>query len=104
MSSFWAGGLRQQIFLGDAAFVERLLAARTPAPRDAREVPRAQRSRPVSLAQLLQHGVPRDEALHTVHTQGDATMTKLAEALGLSVSRVSRVIAASEASGAKGKT
>ncbi|MBK6472952.1 MAG: transposase [Betaproteobacteria bacterium] len=89
-SDFWARRLTRQVFLGDEAFAEPLLAALPATQRRAHEVPRVQRSRPLELPQLLQAGMSRDEALHTAYTQGGATMTHLAAALGLSVSRVSR--------------
>jgi DNA-binding MarR family transcriptional regulator len=43
----------------------------------------------------------REEALYNAHTQGAMTMSAIARELGLSISRVSRLIARAE--GAKGK-
>lgn len=84
----WPGRLRQQIFLGDADFADRMraLAAtpRRPAPR-------------TRYADWLRRaGGIREQALWLAHTQGGATMTALAAELGLSVSRISRLIAAAE--------
>ena len=103
-AGLWANGLRQQIFLGDEDFAERMSAALPAALRQAREVPRRQRGRPVTLQQLLGANIPREQALHTAYTEGGFTMTQLAAELGLSVSRVSRLISAFEAGRAKGKT
>lgn len=90
---FWAEGLRQQVFLGDEAFVQTQLARLTANPATPSEVPRAQRSHPdESLSALLARGIPRDEALYRAYTAGGATMTALARETGLSVSRVSRLI------------
>lgn len=84
----WPGRLREQIFLGDAAFAQRMraLAARPqPAPRDA-----------VWGDWLRRAGGNREQALWLAHTEGGLPMSRLAHALGLSVSRVSRLIAAAE--------
>ena len=84
----WPGRLRQQIFLGDAAFAERMRALAA-APR--RRPPRA------GYADWLRRaGGIREQALWLAHTQGGLTMTALADQLGLSVSRISRLIAAAE--------
>ena len=105
-AGLWTSGLRQQVFLGDDAFVERTQAL-VPAGRlRAAEVPLQQRRRPAmpkTLAQQLQSGVARGEALRVAYTEAGMTMTQLAREAGLSVSSVSRLIAAAEAK-AKGKT
>lgn len=103
-AGFWAAGLRRQVFLGDENFVESALAALPARQRQAVEVPRVQRHRPLSLRQLMQDGLPREAALHAAYTEGGLTMTQLARELGRSVSRVSRLIAAFEAGRARGKT
>lgn len=92
----WDTALRQQIYLGDEAFVERMQALAA-APRQAAEVPRAQRQRTVTLSSLLAAGLPRPSALRRAHAEGGVTMTALAAEAGLSVSRVSRLIAKEEA-------
>jgi REP element-mobilizing transposase RayT len=101
----WARGLRQQVFLGDEAFVGRMLADAPSISRVHPEVPRAQRVRPGNLRALLEEGPTREHALHVAYTQHGFTMTRLAEELGLSVSRVSRLIASFEKQlKARGKT
>ena len=99
--SLWDGALRQQIYLGDAEFVERMQALAEPQRVGARETPKAQRSRPATLQQWLEGCGSREEALRRAHVEGGLSMTALARELGLSVSRVSRLIACAEA---KGKT
>lgn len=82
--------LRQQIYLGDAAFVQRMTQqvqkagspACTPRPRQWRD--------------WLRGSASREEALYRAHTEGGQSMTELARELGLSVSRVSRLIAGHE--------
>ncbi|SEK65568.1 REP element-mobilizing transposase RayT [Roseateles sp. YR242] len=81
------GQLRHQIFLGDAAFVQRTV-------RLSERVPRA--PRPRGLREWLRNSGSREEALYRAHTEGGQSMTALARELGLSVSRVSRLIAGHE--------
>lgn len=84
----WPGRLREQIFLGDAEFAARMRAAAAAQPR------RASR---VGFAEWLRRaGGIREQALWLAHTEGGVSMTALAEQLGLSVSRISRLIAAAE--------
>jgi len=91
--ALWEDGLRQQIYLGDDAFVGRMQALAEPPRWAARDTPRAQRSSPRPLAHWLALCASRDEALYRAHTEGGLTMTALARELGLSISRVSRLIA-----------
>ena len=94
----WDNALRQQIYLGDEAFVERMQAradARTPTA--AREIPKRQRAAPRPIDHWLrQTDLPREQALHRAHTEGGHTMSAIAQEMGLSVSRVSRLIARAE--------
>lgn len=83
----WPGRLRQQIFLGDADFAARMRAAAA--------VPRRP-SRAGYAEWLRRAGGIREQALWLAHTEGGIAMTALAEQLGLSVSRISRLIAAAE--------
>jgi len=92
----WDAALRQQIYLGDDGFVERMQDLVEPQRRMAREVPRPQRSKPASLDDWLAACASRDEALLQAHTQSGLTMSSLAQALGLSVAQVSRLIAQAE--------
>ncbi len=83
----WPGRLREQIFLGDADFAARMRAAAV-APRRA--------ARPAFGEWLKRAGGIREQALWLAHTEGGVAMTELAGQLGLSVSRISRLIAAAE--------
>jgi putative transposase len=83
----WPGRLREQIFLGDADFARRMRAAAVAPRRVAR----------TSWAEWLRRAAGhREQALWLAHTEGGVAMTELAAQLGLSVSRVSRLIAAAE--------
>jgi putative transposase len=98
----WDGALRQQIYLGDEAFVERMQARVEPRRIRAREIPKIQRRKPNSLQQWLGSRDSREEALYRAYTESGLSMSTMAAELGLSVSRVSRLIAKAEQ--AKGKT
>jgi REP element-mobilizing transposase RayT len=97
-ASLWPGALRQQVYLGDDAFVARMQARAAPGGLDAREVPRGQRSRPdtLTLAQRLDSGVTREEAFRRAHVEGGMTMSAIAAQSGLSVARVSQLISRAE--------
>ena len=98
----WQSGLRQQIYLGDEAFIARMLDKAGLASAAAlREVPKAQRTTGQPLASYFATPPDRAAAMHTACTQGGFSMTEIAAHVGLSVSRVSRLIARCEA---KGKT
>jgi REP element-mobilizing transposase RayT len=119
----WPGALQRQIYLGDDGFVGRMQALAAPTAVEATEVPRGQRRAPrgagadASAAELWSTPTPaRTEALWRAYRHEGVTMTALAARCGLSVSRVSRLVAAAEAEresragtaaegqGAKGKT
>ena len=83
----WPGRLREQIFLGDADFAARMRAAAAAPRRLAR----------TSFAEWMRRaGGIREQALWLAHAEGGVAMTDLAGQLGLSVSRISRLIAAAE--------
>ena len=84
----WPGRLRQQIFLGDAAFAARMRAAAAGSRRPTRA--------PAFGEWLRRAGGIREQALRMAHTEGGVAMTALAAQLGLSVSRISRLIAQAE--------
>jgi REP element-mobilizing transposase RayT len=92
----WDHALRQQIYLGDEVFVERMQALAEPQRTSARDIPKAQRRTGRSLADWLASCESREEALHKAYTQSGLRMSAIAAELGLSVSRVSRLIARAE--------
>jgi putative transposase len=92
----WPGRLRQQIYLGDAGFVGRVQQA---IAANSAAIP-ARPERPVSWAEWERGSLSRPQALYRAHTEGGAPMTALARLLGLSVSRISRLISAYEQTGA----
>jgi putative transposase len=99
----WETALRQQIYLGDEAFVARMQALAEPQRKASKAVPKAQRreppsaQRPRTWAQWLKAcGGSRNEALARAYREGGLTMTRLSEQSGLSLSHVSRLIAGAE--------
>ena len=92
----WDLGLNQQIYLGDDGFVQQMLDAADSRARQSVEVPKAQRRNPRTLAQWLACCPNRGEALRRAHAESGLSMTDMAKALGLSVARVSQLIAKAE--------
>ena len=101
-ASLWDSALRQQIYLGDEDFVERMQALVASRNSTDVDIPRIQRRKAKTLSQWLASCATREEALYNAYIQGTMTMTAIARELDLSVSRVSRLIAQAEQ--AKGKT
>ena len=95
----WDEALRGQIYLGSEAFVKRMQTRVTAKP--GRKIPRAQHRVAVRPLAYYFSKANRDEAILLAYRDGGYAQTAIAEAAGLSVSRVSRLIAKLEA---KGKT
>jgi putative transposase len=93
---FWRGALRGQVFLGDEAFVERMQALAAPQRVADPQIPKAQRYRSRTWQDCLAQCGDRSHALHMAYSECGSTMTALAQQAGLSVSHVSRLIAAHE--------
>jgi putative transposase len=101
-ATLWKNGLRQQIFLGDEAFADRMLAKSRQQGGRTRGGSRAQRTRALTLRQWITAAGSREEGLWRAYRDGGMTMTAMAAELGLSVSRVSRLIASVDRTGARG--
>jgi putative transposase len=97
-AGLWDEGLRKQIFLGDEAFAARMLAkAAAPALRS-RSTSKSQRRRERKLQDWIDEAGSREAGLWRAYREGGMTMTAMADEMGLSVSRISRLIAAAESS------
>ena len=92
----WDDALNRQVFLGDDAFVERMQALMAPASKTAQTIPLRQRGAPKGLSDWMRECSSREEALWMAHTRSGLRMTALAAELGLSVVRVSQLIAKAE--------
>ena len=95
-ASLWDSALRQQIYLGDEAFVERMQALAEPRNSTDDDIPKIQRRKSRTLARWIESCENREQALYNAHTQSAMTMSAIARELGLSISRVSRLIARAE--------
>jgi putative transposase len=97
----WAQALNKQTYLGDDDFVERMqqqsmsLASVAAAP-SSKAIPKAQRSRPRTLVEWLKECPSREEALRCAYVLSGISMRDLAREQGLTVSRVSQLIARAE--------
>ena len=91
----WDEALTGQIYLGGEAFVKRM-QARAELP-DAANIPRAQRRMHGHALQWYLDRYDRDTAIARAHLEGGHTQSMIARATDLSVSRVSRLVAAHEA-------
>ena len=106
-TTLWDDALVGQIYLGDAAFVARMQALAEPVRASSREVPRAQlRMVKRSIKQFMEDHESRDDAIVAAYREGQHTLTDIANTLGLSISRISRIVRRSEQAAleAKGKT
>jgi putative transposase len=93
----WEVALRGQIYLGDEQFVGKLQSRRKRTV-ESREVPRVQRrSAPQPLQSYIGGARDRDSGIVRAYREGGFTQTAIAKELGMSVSRISRIIASGEA-------
>ena len=93
----WEEALRQDIYLGSDAFIERTQQRLQQHASMTREIPKTQRSKPKTVPRSFDDRHSRDESMRRAYVDGAMNMSQIAEATGLSVSRVSRVIARLEA-------
>ncbi len=91
VASPWEEGLRQQIYLGDEAFVTRMQTRLEQADLD--EVPRAQRRPPaLPLAEYAKRYPERRTAMAAAYRSGDYTLKAIADHFGVHYSTVSRAL------------
>jgi REP element-mobilizing transposase RayT/AraC-like DNA-binding protein len=88
--------LRQEIFLGDETFAAASRTLASTRRLRCKEIAREQRIPSSDLADWLTPDRTRDEALRLAYSEGSLTMSEIARQANLSVSRVSRLIAAAE--------
>lgn len=90
---FWQRSLRQDIYLGDEEFIDRVQTRVEPARLGKIEIPLDQRRKPMGLAQWLAACATREEAFRRAYVESGVSMSEIATASNLSVSQVSRLIA-----------
>lgn len=92
----WEESLRQEIYLGDARFIDRIQGQLDSNDLSVGEVPRCHRHRPNLSIDWRDPCSSRDETTRRAYVDGGMTMSQIASTVGLSVSRVSRVIKRAE--------
>lgn len=98
LPSIWTQ-LNRQVYLGDDAFVARVLRKAGVASSDALEIPRVQRRLPAKpLTHYAGLHLPRDKAMARAYATGDFSMAAVAQAFGVHYSTVSRVVNQARAS------
>jgi REP element-mobilizing transposase RayT len=89
----WDEALAQQIFLGGPEFIERIQALADIDTVAAKDIPRQQRRAPPKPIQYyLDNNKDRDTRIIAAVRDGQHSMTDIAAEIGLSVSRVSRIV------------
>ncbi len=91
--ALWEEALSQQIYLGDQDFVERMQAKLEPARAQSKEIPLQQRrARVWPLKHYLANAAGRDAGILAAVREGHYSLTAIANEVGLSLSRVSRIV------------
>jgi REP element-mobilizing transposase RayT len=93
--ALWERGLRQEIYLGEPDFIERVQARMSAEQASAKDIPAAQTRRP-RLARRSSTQSLREQQMLRAHVEDGLTLSAIAESWGLSVSRVSRLIRRAE--------
>jgi putative transposase len=92
LPSIWTH-LNRQVYLGDDAFVARVLRKVRGVARHTLEIPRAQRRLPARpLTHYADLRLPRDKAIARAYATGDFSMAAVAQAFGVHYSTVSRAV------------
>jgi len=100
-ADLWGKYLRQQIFLGDDAFILRMQEFMPGKIKPLAQVSKLQQHNPVKIKPLARYVLPganmtkRNSRIVRAFNEGGYTQTQIAEAFGVSSSTVSRVIKAS---------
>ncbi|MFY7865244.1 transposase [Roseateles sp.] len=94
----WPGRVQRQIFLGDQDFARRMLAQHQGVGQGRSRRADSGKGRRQDWSYWLKRSNSREQAIYLAHTEGAQTMSALALQLGLSVSRVSRLVALYERS------
>ena len=88
----WKRALRNEIYLGDESFIADAQARATSCRAMSSEIPRVQRRLPSAASFVPRHS-ERDKMLYLAYIDGGLSMSQIAAHAGISVSRVSRLVA-----------
>ena len=86
------GQVTRQIFLGNAAFIERVQRLAAGASTTSKAAPGRRAAKLQPLAHWLKKCATREQALRCAYAEGGMTMTAIASEAGLTVGRVSQLI------------
>lgn len=92
----WSAALRQQMYLGDERFVQRMQANAAAQRLADEEVPRSQRASPQPLSYWLATCATREQAVLRAHRDSGLSMAAIARELGISAARVSQLVTRAE--------
>ena len=92
VAGLWTGALRQQIFMGNPDFVERMQARANAQAQQSSEIPKPQRAKPKQMTDWLAEIPDRSAALRAAYFESGIPMSELARELNLSVGRISQLI------------
>jgi putative transposase len=104
----WDEALAQQIYLGDQDFVERMQALLDPARAKANAIPRVQRRAAIKplehyLSRKNADIAERDKGIFAAARSGGYSLTAIANTVGLSITRVGRIVRRMEEESFKAK-
>jgi putative transposase len=89
----WDEALTQQIYLGGQDFVERMQALVDPVRAAAKDIPQRQRrAAAMPIQYYLDRASERDAGIYAAATEGQHSLTDIAKAVELSITRVSRIV------------
>jgi REP element-mobilizing transposase RayT len=92
----WRTRIRNDIFLGEEAFVAAMQALATRQRVECKEINKTQRQAAKSLAEWIAPSRSRQESFRLAYSEGGMTMLEIARQAGVSLSSVSRLIALAE--------
>jgi len=81
----WPDALRQQVYLGDETFMQRMQAQAAAPALQCAQMPLRQRADPTSLVGWLAACDSREQVVWMAHQRSGMTLTAIAAELGLSV-------------------
>jgi DNA-directed RNA polymerase specialized sigma24 family protein len=92
----WRTRIRNDIFLGEEAFVAAMQALATRQRVECKEINKTQRQAAKSLTEWIAPSRSRQESFRLAYSEGGMTMLEIARQAGVSLSSVSRLIALAE--------
>ncbi len=92
----WERELRQDIYLGETAFIQRIQMSMSRAQASSKEIPAAQSRVPAAMPAIPRESTPREMLMRQAFVESGCSLSSIAREWNLSVSRVSRLIKRAE--------